>query len=141
MTDVRKHDAWIRASGWDDGRDIHDGLRYSHIGQPGDFHAGVREYLTAQGRLVRGRRVPVTRFDWHVTRQFTDRQPRDRAGSTGLTTWPRVRRTRMAHARSAATRELKRLRAEHIAAGMSATAMRRPADQIRAAMAGKMAGR
>jgi len=121
VADVVKHDAWIRMSGWNDGRDTHDGLRYAHIGQPGDFHAGVREYLTAGSRLVRGRRVPVARFDWHVTRQFTDREPKqkDRHGREHNWTYHLAEgeADTMAHAKSAALKELKRLRAEHIAAG------------------------
>jgi len=117
MADARKHDAWIRVSGWDDGKDLQTGRRYSSIGEPGDFHAGVREYLTAQGRLVRGRRVPATGFDWHVARQFTEREPQGPCGEHWTGYLAEGEADTMAHAKSAALKELRRLRAEHIAAG------------------------
>ena len=117
MTDASRHDAWIRVSGWRDGKDYTTGRRYSSIGEPGDFHAGVREYLTAEGRLVRGYRVPVTRFDWHVTRQFTDREPQGPRGERWTYYLAEGEADTMAHAKSAALKELRRLRAEHIVAG------------------------
>jgi hypothetical protein len=116
MADTRKHDAWIRMSGWEDGRDSQTGRKWSSIGQTADFSASVREhYIRWEGSGRRSR--PVCAYSWHVVRQRTMREGPDERGRHWTGYLAEGEADTMAHAKSAATRELRRLRAEHIAAG------------------------
>lgn len=131
-----KHDAWIRMSGWSDGVSRETGRLTSMIGEPGDFHAWVTE------DLPRGwvKRRPVgRRFSWRVCRQFTDREPQGPRGEHWSHTLASGEdEPTLAKAKSAALRELKRLRTEHIAAGGDVGYGDAPTgEQIRAYLAGR----
>ena len=116
MADARKHDAWIRVSGWDDGKDLQTGLRFSSIGETADFFASVREWYVSARR--HGSRVRyVYAYDWHVSRQRTEREGPDERGRHWTGYLAKGEADTMAHAKSAALKELRRLRAAHIAAG------------------------
>jgi hypothetical protein len=118
VADSRKHDAWIRVSGWQDSKDSQTGRKYSSIGETADFSASVREYAVrweGSGRRAR----PVCVYEWHVSRQRTMRE--GPGGPSGGSRWETYlaqgEADTMPHAKSEALKELRRLRAEHIAAG------------------------
>lgn len=135
VTDVSRHDDWIRVRGWADGRDTRTGRRYSSLGQTADFCASVRERYV-RGGSIRGR--TVCDYDWNVSRQRTEREGPDGRGQHWESYLAHGTAGTMQQARSEATKALRYLRARHIAAGGDVGYGDAPTgDQIRAYLASR----
>jgi hypothetical protein len=117
VTTTSQRDAsWITRSSWRDDFDRETRRRNSSLGRPGDFHAGVREYIVRwTGAGLRAR--PVFAYSWHVVRQRTMREGKDGRGLWWTGDLAAGEQDSMPKAKTAAMRAMRQLRARHLAAG------------------------
>jgi hypothetical protein len=108
MRAKRADASWIKLANWSDGGGFTPPYRkVSTLGRAGDFHAKVEEEHAADGRT----------WTWRVFRQRTTAEGPDEHGSWWTNDLETGTEPTRAKAKSAATRAMKRLRAEHLAAG------------------------